>query len=567
MGRHALRSLTMHFNRFCLIMALGAASMPAAEVRLPGIFGDHMVLQQGRRIPVWGWADAGATISVSLGTDTVTAVTDAGGKWRADLPAAVATAQAQRLTVVGKNTVVFEDVLVGDVWLCSGQSNMEFGVLNITKLVELTNPQIRVFCLTKTASLTPMDDTMRVPKELVWDTSTGYWSTTANAGPWGGFSAVGYLFGQQIQALTGKPVGLIGSHWGGTPIQAWTSLPALDRSPALAAAVKQVRGLSPQQQARYPVVWATYVAAMRKWSAEVWEPDQVILRTWEAATKLAQSNGTPLPPKPQPSGQRPNPPGNENCPTTLFNAMINPLIPYALKGVIWYQGEANVGTHDYSEMLTALIGDWRGRWGQGDFPFLLVQLAGYGPGPTDGTRGRWAALRAEQAKVLALPNTGMAVAIDVGEATDIHPHNKFAVAQRLSLVARKVAYGQEVVASGPMFSAMAVEGENLRLTFTGCGGGLQRAAPPAMPGSAPAPIAAELLGFEIAGADQTWFRATAMIDGSSVVVACDQVAAPVAVRYAWGDIPACNLYNREGLPAVPFRTDAWDAKAAFATPK
>ena len=547
---------------------LGACPAWAAELRMPGIFGDHMVLQQGRTIPVWGWADPGVDISVTFGAQTVKTKTAVDGKWRVDLAKTPAQQTAQRLIVTGKTTLTFEDVLVGDVWLCSGQSNMEFGILNIRKFEECTNPKIRVFCLTRSASLTPMDNTTEVPKELVWDTSTGHWDTNVHPGNWNGFSAVGYLFGQRIQAFTGNPVGLIGSHWGGTPVQAWTSLPALEKEPTLADAAKQVKSLNPEQKKRYPVVWADYVAAMRTWSAEVWEPDNTAMRKWEEAAKLAKEQGTPEPEKPKPTGVRPNPPGNEGMPSTLFNGMINPLIPYAITGVIWYQGESNAWDGEgYGPKFSAMIRDWRERWGQGDIPFLFVQVAGYGPSTSDPTRGRWASLREGQRKALALPNTAMAVAIDVGDKEDIHPRNKGPVADRLALAAEHLAYGKDVVYSGPTFVSMKADGNRLRITFTDIGTGLVRGVAPAMPGAPATAPASELLGFEIAGADQKWFHATAAIDGASVIVSSAEVAAPVAVRYAWGDIPPCNLYNKEGLPAVPFRSDAWDAKAAFETPK
>ena len=282
----------------------------------------------------------------------------------------------------------------------------------------------------------PLDDTMVVPKELVWDTSTGYWTKTANAGNWGGFSAVGYLFGERIREISSNPVGLIGSYWGGTPAQAWTSQDALEKNPALADYVKQIQSLSDEQKARYPVIWAHYVAAMRKWSAEIWEPDQAALKTWEAAAKTARDAGQPEPEKPKESGVRPSPPANEGTPSTLFNAMINPLIPYAIKEAIWYQGESNAGDDvRYGVLFPAMIEDWRARWGEGDFPFFFVQLAGFGASQNDPKGGRWAFLRESQSKALALPATGMATAVDVGDFKDIHPRNKFDVAKRLGLLA------------------------------------------------------------------------------------------------------------------------------------
>lgn len=536
---------------FVLPFLLTAATA-RADVKLPGIFGDHMVLQEGQKIPVWGWAEAGEDVTVTFGAQTAKTKVGPDGKWRVDLAKIAANHQPQELVVAGRNTVKFEDVVVGEVWLCSGQSNMEFGVLNIAKADEVTDSEIRVFCLTKSAALAPLDNTTFVPPELLWDTLTGHWQKTPQAGTWNGFSAVGYLFGKGIRETTGNPVGLIGSYWGGTPIQAWTSLPALEREPALANYVKGFQELNAEQKARFPVVWADYVAAMRKWSTDVWEPYGVATRAWEAAVKKAKADGTPEPPKPEPTGPRPANPGNVGTTTSLFNGMINPLIPYAIKGVIWYQGESNSNNSaDYGLLFTTMIRDWRGRWGQGDLPFFFVQVAGYGVPVTDPSRGRWAALREAQAKALALPATGMATAVDIGAENDIHPHDKFDVAARLVRLAQNRVYGKKVIDSGPVFDSAKIEGAKMRVAFTQTGGGLIVAAPPVMPGAAPNPAPAELTGFEIAGADRKWLPAKAVIEGMSVVVWNDGVPLPVAVRYAWADFPACSLYTAKASPPFP----------------
>jgi len=302
---------------------------------------------------------------------------------------------------------------------------------------------------------------------------------------------------------------------------------------------------------------------MKKWDKESREPFEKSKKEWAVAAKRAKDAGQPEPPQPTMAFPRPANPGNVGTATSLFNGMIHPLIPYAIKGVIWYQGEANAyNAAEYAVLFPALIRDWREQWGCGEFPFLFVQLAGYGAGG-----GSWAALREAQAKALALPNTGMAVAIDVGDKKDIHPKNKIAVARRLALVAGHVAYGENTVCTGPTFDSVKTEGDHLRVVFTNVGSGLVMSAAPQLPGVPIAPTPVELKGFEIAGTNRQWFVAKAAIDGSTVIVACDQVAAPVAARYAWGDFPPCNLYNKEGLPAVPFRTDDWDPQAAFTTPE
>ena len=539
------------------LLCLSFASPLCADVKMSTLFGDHMVLQQGTKIPIWGRAEPGEEVSVKLGEKSASTKADASGKWRVDLEKTAANNQPQVLTVKGKNTLQFEDVLVGDVWVCSGQSNMEFGVFNVNR-AEVIEPDIRVFYVTKSASFTSVEETQFVPPEIGLDTMSGHWQKTLQVGGWGGFSAVGYFFGKEIHHFTKQPVGLIGSYWGGTPAQAWTSLSALEKEPALAHHLTALKGLKPEQKAKFPVVWTDYVTAMKKWDKESREPYDAAMRAWEAAAKTAREAGQPEPPKPQMASPRPANPGNVGTATTLFNGMINPLLPYAIKGAIWYQGEANAyNGADYGILFPTMIRDWREKWGQGDFPFLFVQLAGYGVPTTDPTRGRWALLREGQSKALALPNTGMATAIDVGHPTGIHPINKYPVGERLALLAKQVAYGQAVVASGPTYGSMKADGGKIRVAFQNTGSGLVIGVPPAMPGAEPTPVPAELTGFEIAGADQNWVPAKAVIDGTTVVVSSEQVPAPVAVRYCWADYPPCSLYNKEGLPAYPFRTDDW----------
>lgn len=514
-----------------------------------------MVLQQGQKIPVWGWADPGEEVTVALGTTRAKTKAGPDGKWRVDLGKTEAGSDPQTLTVTGRNKIAFEDVLVGEVWVCSGQSNMEFGVYHVTKKEAVVDPQIRTFCVLKSASLTPLDNTESVSPEVGLDTQMGHWQKESPGGPWGGFSAVGYLFAKEIRRVTQKPVGMIGAYWGGTPAQAWTSMSALENNPALSRHANTVKNLTAEQKAYFPMKWGNYVVAMKKWWAESGEPFEKSQKEAAAAAKLAKESGQPEPPRPQMAFPRPQSPRNEGTPTTLFNGMINPLIPYAITGVIWYQGESNVGATDYGVLFSAMINDWREKWGQGDFPFLFVQLAGYGPGPTDSTRGKWPILRKSQTEALKLPNTGMATAIDLGDENNIHPKNKMDVAKRLALVAGNRVYGQKAVDSGPVFSTMKVEAGRIRLNFENTGGGLVIGSPPALPGTAPLPAPKDLTGFEIAGEDRKWQPAKATIEGNAVIVSSEAVAAPVAGRYAWADFPACSLYNREGLPALPFRTD------------
>ena len=537
--------------------ALGAATLLPAAVRMPGLFGNHMVLQQDVKIPVWGWADPGEKITVTLGG--ASAATSAGpdGKWRVDLPKTAATATPQTLTVSGANTLSFSDVLVGDVWLCSGQSNMEFGILNISKNETLPE-EIRIFHVTKAASLTPLGDTQFVPADIGRDTLSGHWQKTLRAGSWGGFSAVGTLFAKEIHAHTGRPVGMIGAYWGGTPAQAWTDLATLQNTPALIRYADGLTQMTDAQKAQFPVVWADYMREAIKWEREVWGGAENYGRTfgeWQKAVKLATAAGTPPPPKPEPSRPQARNPGNVGTATSLFNGMIHPLLAYPVKGVIWYQGESNAnGGRAYAPLFIAMIEAWRRNWNQPDLPFLFVQIAGYGPGPTDPSRNHWADLRQGQADALTLPRTGMATAIDIGDEKDIHPRNKFAVAHRLALLARQQVYGENIVASGPAYERMTVEDGRIRIAFKNTGGGLVIAAPPAMPGLPALPAPAALTGFEISRADKKWTPATAVLDGTTVLVSSPEVTTPVAVRYAWADFPACSLYNAESLPALPFCT-------------
>ena len=528
----------------------------SAAVRMPGLFGDHMVLQQDSKIPVWGWAEPGEKVTVTLGSTTSTVTTGADGKWRVDLAKIAGTNTPQTLTVAGSNTVTFTDILVGDVWLCSGQSNMEFGILNISK-DEILPDEVRIFCVTKSASLTPLDDTQSVPAELKRGTLTGHWQKTLDAGTWGGFSAVGSLFGIEINKSTGRPIGLIGSYWGGTPAQAWTDLATLKNTPCLTGYAESLAKMSPELKSRFPVVWADYVREGLKWDHEVWGGTENYGRTvgeWKKAVEAAKSAGTPVPPKPEPSRPMPRNPGNVGTSTTLFNGMIHPLLSSPIKGVIWYQGESNAnGGRAYGPLFTAMIEDWRRSWRQPDLPFFFVQVAGYGPGPTDPSRNHWADLRQGQADALLLPHTGMVTAVDIGDANNIHPRDKFSVAHRLALLARKQVYGEaNLIAQGPTYDRMITEGNAIRVVLKNAGSSLIIGAPPPIPGQPRASAPAALTAFEIAAADKKWVPATAVIDGATVVVSSPEVPAPVAVRYAWSDCPECSLYNKEGLPAYPF---------------
>jgi sialate O-acetylesterase len=521
-----------------------------ANVKLPAIFGDHMVLQQGTKLPVWGTADAGESVTVTVGSESAQTTAAADGSWRVDLAPLPQNSTAVTMTVTGKNSVTFSDVLVGEVWVCSGQSNMEFPMLYTQNagvdMAKANDPSLRIFRVANKTALDPQTDL------------GGTWVTTTLDSV-KHFSAVAYFFGRDLRANLNCPVGLIGSYWGGTPAQAWTSLSGLEKEPILKPYIDQsnkIREAYPKASADYPAQMAAYNADMVKWNATGAKVYAQAVSDWKKAADQAAAAHQimpPMPPRPANIPKAPTTPeGGPYVPVTLFNGMIAPLIPYAFKGAIWYQGESNaVHPFEYRVLFSRMITDWREKWGEGDFPFLFVQLARFKASPVQ----TWPFIREAQLQTLALPNTGMASAVDIGDPNNIHPVDKMDVGDRLALAARHVAYGQNLVYSGPIFSAMKAQGNAIQVNFTQTGGGLVIGQAPWVPtGIAPLPNTS-LLGFVIAGSDYKWVPADATIQGDSVTVSSPQVSDPVAVRYAWANAPEANLYNKEGLPASPFRTD------------
>jgi sialate O-acetylesterase len=536
---------------FCLLV--GSGSPLPANVKMPAIFGDHMVLQQDIKIPVWGTADPGEAVTVALGSETAQATAAADGSWRVDLPPLPTGTAPVTMTVAGKNTLTFQDVLVGEVWICGGQSNMQFPLredYTAADAMAKADPQIRYIYVGLKNALDPQTDI-----------AGGKW-TVCTPQTAGRCCAAGYFFARELRTKYPRPFGLIDSNAGGTRIQEWTSIDAQRKVPELkhnADDYDALKAAYPQASAEYPAKLAAYKDALAKWQQEVGTTYNPLLATWKAQADQAQKAGLPLPPKPQPSSPMPAEPvppeGKAGVtPAGLFNGMIAPLIPYAIKGALWYQGESNAGTSlvEYRAALQALIADWRQRWGEGDFPFLIVQLASY-------KASAWPIIREGQLETArTVPNTGLAVAIDIGDpGGPIHPIDKLDVGLRLARAAEHVAYGENNVYSGPIYDSMKVEGGTIRLSFTQVGSGLViGSAPWVAPDQKPLP-ADKLRGFAIAGADKKWFAGDATIDGDTVVVSSSQVPQPVAVRYAWANAPKCNLYNKEGLPASPFRTDDW----------
>jgi len=490
------------------------------DVRLPAIFGDHMVLQRDMSVPVWGTADPGEKVTVQIGDHTATTTTDAKGQWMVKLNALGVGPEPCEMTVTGKNQRIFRDVLVGDVWLCSGQSNMGYA-LGISKrgkeaIREANLPKIRFFVLDRKVAFAPERE------------CTGKWVVCRpDAKELQSFSSVAFFFAEEVHRRLDVPLGLIGSYCGGSPAQSWVSREALESEPALKYYAE-----------KFELARDTMSEANARYTSEV-------LPTWKAkvAELKAQGISRGMPREPLPPGR------DFRVPTVLFNGMIHPLIPFGIKGALWYQGEANGGKgREYLLLFSTLIRDWRVRWGQGDFPFFFVQMPGY-----DAKNLEWVELRDSQRRTLSLPNTGMAVTIDIGDKTHVHPGNKWDVGLRLALVALHGAYGQKIIFSGPVFDSMRREEGNLILSFQHVGGGLKagRESPACEKAGDPS-----LQAFEVAGADGKFVPAEARIVANTVVVSALGVDNPEHVRYAWTPWPepAANLYNKEGLPAVPFNS-------------
>lgn len=513
-------------RRLLVFTAVGLLAPAArADVTPYPLFTENMVLQRGVDIPVWGTASPGEKVQVTLGKSAaVEATAGKDGNWKAVLPKHDATS-GLTLTFQGKNTVSLKNVAVGDVWIGSGQSNMEWSVnasLDPEKVkAAAKNPNLRLFTVQKRTATAPITD----PKDL------GHFTKWVVAGPEtvGSFSAVLLHFGEHVQKELDVPVGLIHTSWGGTPAQAWTSTEALAAVQALKhygdAAAAAGPNLEKAQKAFDPAAAkAAYEAAMEK---------------WKAAAAKAKEEKKPTPPQPQ-LATKPTA-VNPHTPASLYNAMIHPLLSFPITGAIWYQGESNAGNpSEYRTLYPTMIRDWRARWGHA-FPFYGVMLAPFNAGNPDGTN--WPELR--EAQLLAtktLKNVGIAVISDVGHPTDIHPKDKQTVGKRLALSALAQHYGKDVEYRGPEFQAMKVDGNKAVLTFTHAQGGL------VVKGDA----ATE---FQIAAADGKYHPATAVVQGDTVVVSSDAVATPVAVRFGWRNYHTPNLFNKSGLPAVPFRTD------------
>jgi len=502
-----------------------------ANVTLHGIFTDHMVIQRDKPVSIFGQAEPGEKVAVSFAGQDKSAITGKDGRWSVKLAAMKACTNSAAMTIEGKNKITLADIVIGDVWVCSGQSNMEFGLggCNRKEDIEQANfPLMRQFHQSQRASPYPLSDARN-----------SWTACTPQSAP--GFTAVGFYFGRKIHQETGIPVGLIKTAWGGTKIEPWVSPDGL----ASVAELAQERANLEKQVNEYRERMLSSLSQ---------------LETYIAAARKALADKTDLPVFPEMPRQ---PGGGSGDWHALYNGMINPYIQFPIKGAIWYQGESNGGEGDsYFYKKQALIGGWRKAWNIGPFPFYFVQLANY-QNPNNNPEGGdgWAKVRMAQSKTLTIPNTGMAVAIDladIGNPGDIHPKNKKDVGERMALWSLAKDYGKkDLVYSGPLYREMKIEGDKIRLVFDNVGSGLTVATKKGYDPIVKDPQC-KLQKFAIAGEDKKWVWADAVTDGKTVVVSSPSVPKPVAVRYAFSMNPdGCNLYNNEGLPASPFRTDEW----------
>ena len=615
-----------------------------ADIQLPAIFTSNMVLQRDKQIKIWGWAAIGETVTVNFNGQTSKAKTGKDGSWQLTLQP-MAYGGPYNMTLSGKNKIALNNILIGDVWICSGQSNMEFILKNTRnaakEISESTYPSIRLFTVEKATAFKPLNDV----------NSSGWKECNPNSSP--DFSAVAYFFGRKLNKDLNIPIGLVHTSWGGTNIQTWTSwdvmckeeqykntdLEEKAKEEALAKAkseefinaLKNDKGdmekwYLPEgssegwKNIKVPQLWesteignadgniwfkkefeitgemmnkdavlnlgpiddndVTYlngvqIGATNSYSAErSYKVNSSQLKTGKntIVVKVTDTGGgggffgkddqmyleisdkkIPL------SGTWQYKPsvintsfglqdtGPNSFPSQLYNAMIAPLIKYSIKGAIWYQGESNAGeAYKYRTLFPGMINDWRQKWND-DFPFLWVQLANFMPQDSVPVESDWAELREAQSMTLSLPKTGQAVIIDIGERDDIHPKNKQDVGYRLALAGEKVAYGKDIVYSGPTYQSMKKDGDKVILTFSNTGSGLMLK-----------DKYGYAKGFAIAGDNKKFVWAKAHVEGDKVIVSADGITNPVAVRYAWGNNPDdANLYNKEGLPTSPFRTDNW----------
>ena len=551
----------LHSQAFVVFAIILAVTFPLrAKIQLPAVFADHVVLQREAKVSVWGRADKGENVTVEFAGQKKWAAADVAGNWMVTLDALPPSSESRELVVNGKDSSIkLNDVLVGDVWLAGGQSNMGFPLNSAhnarEELPKAQDSQLRFFRIKTKTAAAPQTD------------CNGQWelSTPENAK---NFSAVAYFFAQEIRRDQKVPVAVLQAPWGGTDIETWISLAGLKQNPVLTNPLSRWdKAMADYEKIKAnPKLVSDYEQELKLWQKEVAPAYDAALKKYNADKDAGKEVGVkPSPPRPEPSNPdpmgMPSPSRRPSTPTVNFNAMIAPLVPFSLRGVIWYQGENNGARGlDYRELFPRLIEDWRMNWTQAggtDFPFLFVQLPCNGKDLAPVAESGWPWLREAQLMTLKVPRTGMAITIDVGDPNNVHPGDKIDVGQRLALVAKKVAYGKNLVASGPLFKQIKIEDGKVRVQFTEIGGGLTIGQQPwCARGVTPFPKD-KLIGFFLAGDDKKWVEADAAIDGDCVVLSNAQGPQPTAVRYGWANSPRCNLYNQEGLPASPFRTDDW----------
>ena len=494
---------------FCLALTVALR----AEIKLPAIIGDHMVLQQKQANPVWGWDTPGTKVTVQFAGQSYAATAGADGRWTVKLATADANATPQTITIIGTSKREVQDVLIGEVWMCSGQSNMGF------KLNQDWNGDIEA-----AASKLPNLRLISVPTSGTQELKTdfkGQWKAstpeTAKA-----FSAIGFLYGRYLHEILGVPVGLIDNSWGGSAAEAWVRRETIDADPRFKALME-----------------ATAKREANLTSEKSKTDFTKSLADWKIAAEKAKAEKTAQPRAPTDWLTGNSRPGN------IFAGMVNPTLGYGMKGVIWYQGESNASrAYEHAMLFPFLIEQWRKEWGQGDFSFYWVQLADFKPEQSTPGDSDWAELRETQTKTQSLTHTGQAVIIDLGEGKDIHPRNKHDVASRLVRWALVKDYGLKFPYRSPEYKNMVVAGNKVTVTLD-CFGSSIRAFD-----------VAEARGFAICGEDKKWHWASGrVIAPDKVEVWSDVVTAPIAVRYAWSDNPMCNLFSNDGLPVTPFRTD------------
>lgn len=500
-------------NRILLFSAVLALSLLAqsaeAGLRLPAIIGHHMVLQRDLENPIWGWADPGAEVTVAISGQNHQAKADDKGKWQVKLAPMKGSFHAMRMTIQSKGeSIVLSNIVVGEVWVCSGQSNMQWSVDRSDdadlEIATANYPNIRLISVPQTGTQELQEDF-----KGQWDICT---PETV-----GQFSGVGYFFGRQLHQTLGVPIGLIDNAWGGSSAEAWVARDVLEADSRFADAIEKWKNTE-----------ATY-------------DHEKALAAWKVKADAAKAAGEPAPRAPS------NPLTGQHRPGNLWAGVLHPVLGYGIRGTIWYQGESNAGkAYQYDDLFSLMITEWRKAWGIGDFPFYWVQLADYMAEKDAPADSSWAELREAQSNTLALPNTGQAVIYDIGEGRDIHPRDKQNVAKRLARIALARDYGIPIVYLSPSYKSMEVKEGKALLTFENVGGGLYTF------------DTREAVGFDVAGEDKVWHRGTGTLVGNDKVeVSSPAVASPVAVRYAWADNPVANLRSKEGLPVDPFRTDDW----------